>query len=103
MPGIEIFTTNLENLHKNMMVIQRKIIKKTAENMLKYGLEHGRCSSCKWWDKDHVTGNDSHDCEHSMVDTDECASNGVQPTESCLGYGTLKTGPEFGCIHWEGK
>jgi hypothetical protein len=60
-----------------------------------------RCRTCKWW-KSEIES--EGECWHPKVE-----SNGW-PRRSLDGAwysydegGCIETGPEFGCVHWEGK
>lgn len=60
------------------------------------------CETCEHWDSVPTDPREVHRrCK--------LANSGGQPRSSCFGVvdgepgnsGTLSTGPEFGCVHWE--
>ena len=59
----------------------------------------GRCKDCRWWE-----GHESADkrgwasCGHS-VSFKEVVADKIFEDE----YSSIMTGPEFGCVHFEGR
>lgn len=71
----------------------------------------GRCKDCKWWAADKRTEyvaaeTDAAPCHcPQLINIDEKGYGAVAGNGFGLDYPVceLFTGPEFGCVHWEGK
>jgi hypothetical protein len=60
-----------------------------------------RCKDCKWWGSKAWIGPGRNHCDHPKVANGNGEdADGAMDSEE---YGGIDTGPEFGCVHWEGK
>lgn len=65
------------------------------------------CKDCKWWESKNKEK--FGDCKCAKIDISNDNDKGIDKdgaAATCCddGYGTeFLTGPDFGCIHWEGK
>ena len=62
------------------------------------------CKTCKWWEEEPDGGwggDDWRDCNHKKLNGNQRGSDVCVP----IGWegANIVTGPDFGCIHWEGK
>ena len=65
-----------------------------------------RCKTCRWWgdEEDDVARQATeYPCAHEKLGGGWATR--VSHSDGCCGdeCGTIYCGPDFGCIHWEGK
>lgn len=61
------------------------------------------CNACKWWSgptkiKEFYNPHGAAECKCPKMVGGE-----IDGIEDAIGGGTLITGPDFGCVHWEKK
>ena len=66
----------------------------------------GRCKTCQWW-KEYAHGPHLCQCPKLCLWLIEGyrdnAGDDFATVECEGGFHAIETGPEFGCVHWEGK
>lgn len=68
----------------------------------------GHCKDCKWWalhssrkPRPYEPG-DAFYCKHPLLNTDSVEIHDQEVSGACADEGgSILTGPEFGCVHWE--
>jgi len=61
-----------------------------------------RCAACKWWSVEIPKGiSPLRPCNNPKLRSCGLVGQGWNPDEAGVddGYGTIETGPEFGCVH----
>ena len=56
------------------------------------------CANCKSWAPPQFAGELMGKCGHAKVGTTTECADGAMDAEA---YGRIRTGPDFGCLHWE--
>ena len=69
------------------------------------GAEEKVCMNCLWWDIEYPQEK-FRDCLHSKISAEEDGDffeDGIQSFEGEYGISVFRSGPFFGCVHWEQK
>lgn len=67
----------------------------------------GRCKRCKWWTAEEegtigIPGDNHKPCMHPKVGGGSYNDPARMGEDALNSYESIGTGPEFGCVHFEG-